>query len=55
MSNIIGPVLTHLLWAESFPQLSKAAALAFKTASPVAFASVLLNICFILIAELLHQ
>lgn len=51
MSNIIGPVLTHLLRAESFPWFSKAAVLAFKTASPVPFDLVLLYICFILIAK----
>lgn len=36
MSNIIGPVVTHLLGAQSFPPLSKAAAPA-----PGAFDSVL--------------
>lgn len=51
MSNIIGPALTHLLGAESFPRLSKAAVRAFKTASPVPFDSVLLYICFTLIAK----
>lgn len=55
MSNIIGPVVTHLLCAKSFPQLSKAVAAAFETASPVAFDLVLLHICFILIAEWLQR
>lgn len=35
MSNIIGPVVTHLLRAESFPQRSKTPA--FQPARPVAF------------------
>lgn len=38
MSNIIGPVLTHLLRAESFPLAFKGCrSCLLKTASPVAF------------------